>query len=339
MTPASPSRAGDENRPGPARARIPTAVVVPDALQERRLLGPAWVDWLERLPRLAASVLDAWDLIPDGDVLHGWCSLVLPVRTDRGGPAMLKLTFDGDEESRLEAQALTRWNGAGAVRLLRADPRRRVLLLERLRLRDLTAIPVEDAGPVLARLYGHLHRPAGPPFATLESVAGRWLDDLAALGSDVPLPRSLLSQALAVGRDLLADPPERPVLLHGDLHWENILAVDDDADATTPDRWRAIDPKPMIGDPHLEPAPLVWNRWRELQADRRGPRAAIRERLDVVTDLTGLERDRVRDWFLVRVVLNVGWTVTDARRASRPLTGLEQDGVTWSVTMAKAVQD
>ncbi|GGD00777.1 streptomycin 6-kinase [Tersicoccus solisilvae] len=312
---------------------------VPTSLQERRLLGPVWGSWLDRLPRLAATLLDEWQLTVDGDAMHGWCSLVLPVLTAEGREAVLKIGFDGDDESLHEPQALTRWNGDGAVRLLRADPRRRALVLERLRIRDLTAVPVTEAGDVLATLYRRLHRPAGPPFPTVTDVAGTWLDDLQALGPDVPLPRSLRAQALSLGRDLLADPPGTPVLLHGDLHWENVLAVDDAADGSSPDRWRAIDPKPMVGDIHLEPAPLVWNRWQELQQHRRGPRAGIRERLSFVTDATGLDHDRVRDWFLVRVVLNAASTVADARRASRALTDLEQRGLTWCVTMAKAVQD
>lgn len=317
---------------------------VPAGLRQRRLLGPLWGSWLDRLPRLAADLLDEWELTVDGDPLHGWCSLVLPVRTAGGRDAVLKLSFDGNDESLHEGQALTLWNragdgdGDGAVRLLRADPRRRCLLLERLDLRDLTSVPVEKAGDVIAALYRRLHRPAGPPFPALTEVAGRWLDEFDALGPDMPLPRSLRSQALALGRDLLADSPGRPVLLHGDLHWENVLAVDAGADGSTPDRWRAIDPKPVVGDPHLEPAPLIWNRWRELRQHRRGPRAAIRERLALVTDATGLERDRVRDWFVVRVVLTASWTIADARQASRALTETEQRAITWCVTMAKAVQ-
>ena len=47
-----------------------------------------------------------------------------PVRTEDGTPAVLKLAFDGDDESEHEHLALQRWRGDGAVRLLRADPHR-----------------------------------------------------------------------------------------------------------------------------------------------------------------------------------------------------------------------
>src|SRR5688572_24368837 len=94
--------------------------------------GADWASWVARLPRLADDLLEEWDLRPDGLSMHGYCSLVLPVETGAGEQAVLKLSFDGDDESEHEALALRHWDGRGAVRMLRADPGRRALLLERL---------------------------------------------------------------------------------------------------------------------------------------------------------------------------------------------------------------
>ena len=41
--------------------------------------------WLDRLPRLAGDLLDAWHLTPTGASLHGYCSLVVPVTDADGG--------------------------------------------------------------------------------------------------------------------------------------------------------------------------------------------------------------------------------------------------------------
>ena len=46
-------------------------------------------------------------------------------------------------------------------------------------------------------------------------------------------------------------------MIHGDLHYENVMAADREP-------WLAIDPKPMSGDPHYELAPMLWNRFEEL---------------------------------------------------------------------------
>ncbi|SEB77870.1 Aminoglycoside/hydroxyurea antibiotic resistance kinase [Streptomyces melanosporofaciens] len=47
--------------------------------------------WLAALPRLAADLLDRWDLCPAGPTTHGMASLVLPVTGADGTPAVLKL--------------------------------------------------------------------------------------------------------------------------------------------------------------------------------------------------------------------------------------------------------
>ncbi len=68
-----------------------------------------------------------------------------------------------------EALALQHWHGDGTVRLLRADPRRRALLLERLERRDLTEVWDLEACEIVAALYPKLHLPAFPQLATVTS--------------------------------------------------------------------------------------------------------------------------------------------------------------------------
>src|SRR5690606_36532132 len=130
------------------------------------------------------------------------------------------------EESEHEGLALQRWAGEGAVRLLRADPHRRALLLERLHLRDLGESWDIEACEVVAGLYARLHVPALPQLRTLTSYVAGWAADLRALGHDHPLPRRLVDQGLSLADDLVADPSSDGVLIHGDLHHANVLAAD-----------------------------------------------------------------------------------------------------------------
>ncbi len=306
---------------------------VPAGLLSQRELGEDWARWLDRLPRLAEELVAEWRLTPSAAPLHGYCSLVLPVTDADGTAGALKITFDGDEESLHEALALQHWGGRGAVRLLRADPRRRAMLLAWLPGPDLADTWDVEACEVVGGLYGRLHIPALPQLASVESYVEGWLRDLDGLGRDVPVPRRYVEQALALGRALLADAPA-PVVVHGDLHYANVMA-----DAAG--EWVAIDPKPMAGDPHYEPAPLLWNRMDELSgAGAVGSvRDGLRRRFHGVVDAGGLDEDRARDWVVVRMVINAGWTVEDARRADRRLTGEEQEWITRCIAVTKAVQD
>ena len=315
-------------------ARVP--IHLPAGLDEQRGLGPDWARWLDELPRLFVEVLDDWSLTRDGGELwHGYCSLVAPVRTEDGTPAVLKVTFDGDSESAHEALTLQHWQGRGAVRLLRADPHRRAMLLERLERRDLMESWDLEACEVVAGLYPQIHIPALPQLATVTSFVDRWLDDLDRLPADAPIPRRYREQALSLGHDLVSDPASVGRIIHGDLHYENVLAAPPDV-APTRGEWLVIDPKPMSGDPHYEPAPMLWNRYDELAGDLRN---GLRRRFHTLVDHAGLDEDRARNWVVVRMVLNASWAVHDALRAERPLDDDERDWITRCIAISKAVQD
>ena len=304
---------------------------IPSGLDARRGLGPDWAAWLDRLPRLAAEVVEEWQLALDGPPMHGYCSLAQPVRTPGGRPAVLKVSFDGDDESLHEGIALQRWRGDGAVSLLRADPHRRALLLERLHTEDLGDLWDVEACEVVAGLYRRLHVPALPQLRTVTSYVERWAAALAGMPRNAPVPRRLVEQALALARDLVADDASTGTLVHGDLHYANVLAADREP-------WLAIDPKPMDGDPHYEPAPLLWNRWDEL-AVGQSVRDGLRRRFHAVVDAAGLDEHRARDWVVVRMVLNAHWAVQDAERAGRDLDVGEREWITRCIAITKAVQD
>jgi streptomycin 6-kinase len=296
---------------------------LPQAVLDMRDRGEDWAAWVDRLPALATGLLDEWDLTVDVALMNGFCSLVVPVVTADGERAALKLHTDADaDESEFEALALQRWHGDGTVLLLRADPRRWALLLERLHTRDLLTVGDTEACEIVAGLYGRIHVPALPQLRTLTSYVERWTDDLVALPNDVPIPRRMREQCVSLARDLVADPASVGRNIHGDLHHKNVLAGDREP-------WLVIDPKPMSGDPHYEPAPMLWNRWEDIVAG--DARSNLRRRFHTLVDVAGLDEDRARDWVVVRMILNASWAVIDGDP--------DDDYLTMCFTVAKAVQD
>lgn len=307
-----------------------TSAHLPAGLVAQRSLGAPWAEWLDRLPRLARDVLEEWQLVRDGEPAHGFCSLVLPVLTADGTRAVLKLGLP-DAESAHEHLVLQHWHPPGAqdvpvVRLLRADPRRRALLLERLRPTDLTTLDDVTACEVVAGLYPVLHQRALPQLDLLSERVGGWLEPLERLPRNAPLPRRLVQHALSRGRDLAADPATTGVIIHGDLHYANVLS--------SARGWVVIDPKPMSGDPHYEPAPMLWNRWDALTAEHN-PSAGLLRRFYTLIDTADLDQERARDWVVVRMVLNAHWTLQDA--AGRALTDAQEEWITRCVTIAATI--
>lgn len=251
--------------------------------------------------------------------MHGNCSLVLPVRTRAATAAMLKIGFP-EQESEHEHLALRRWNGDGTVTLLSADPHRRALLLERLEDQDLTTVDDVEACRIVVALYRRLHVPAMPQLRSLSSSIERWNADLVALPRSAPIPHRLVEQAVALGRDLVADRSVPDRVLHTDLHYANVLAGQRQP-------WSVIDPKPVNGDPHYEVAPMLWNRWDEIAGNVR---EGVRRRFWILVDEAGFDEERARDWVIVRMVHNAMWAFQEQAPPS---------WLTVCIAVAKALQD
>ena len=304
---------------------------IPPTFRAYAARGEGFAAFLDRLPRLVSELVEEWQLAHDGAAWHGRCALVVPVRTPGGRPAALKVNLPHDEAEH-EHLGLRAWHGNGAVQLLRADPHRWALLLERLRAdEDLRSVDDLQACEVVAGLYRRLHVPAPPQLRRLSSYVARWTDGLAALPTDAPVPHRLVEQAVSLGRDLVADPATDERMIHADLHYENVLAADREP-------WLVIDPKPIAGDPHYEVAPMLWNRWEEVTATR-DVRSAVRRRFHTLVDASGLDEARARDWVVVREMHNVLWAIQDADRDGVPLDAEDREWITRAVTIAKAVQD
>ncbi|KRA29449.1 MULTISPECIES: aminoglycoside phosphotransferase family protein [unclassified Nocardioides] len=280
------------------------------------------------------GLLDEWELVAGDERWHGTRSLVLPVTTRQGRAAALKIALP-DDESEHEHIALQRWQGNGAVLLLRADPSRRALLLERLDRDDLVDVWDLEACEIVGSLYGRLHVPPMPQLRDQSSYVARWVGALQRDAATVPVPRRLVDQAIGLARDLCREPAS--AVLHGDLHYENVLCGERDGDP----QWLAIDPKPTNGDPHYELEPMLRNRFEEylLPGAVGSVRDGIRRRFHALVDAAGFDESRARDWAVVRSVLNAHWAHEEAVRTGRRPTADEREHVTACITIAKAVQD
>jgi streptomycin 6-kinase len=272
------------------RARV--ATYPPDQVNPTAWYAVAGETWLRRLPGLLTELLEEWSLSVEGNVRWGVAAVAVPVRSP-AGPAVLKVTWP-HHEALTEHLGLRQWDGRGAVRLLRADPRRFALLLERLDpATDLRSLPVDEACGIIGDLLAQLRSPAHPQVPTLSAYAERQLAKPPPLDL---LPRRFVDQARRLATDLTSDPDVEASLLHTDLHYENVLRG-------TRQPWLAIDPKPTAGDRAFEVAPALWNRTDELGTGS-SVRWNLRRRLEVICDHAGIDEDRARAWTIVREVDN-----------------------------------
>lgn len=279
-----------------------------------------------RPPGVPAGLADrcttAWELVPDGRARDDDGALVLPVRTRAGEPAVLRLSppRSGAEHEHL---ALRLWGGRGAVRLLRAEPADRALLLERTAERDLRGLPVLEACRVLGELTRTLARPPRPPFPLLSAAAQQWREDLAgATELDARFPRRFRLQAVKNLERLLRGELDT-ALVHQDLHYGAVRAS-----GRAP--WLAVGADAVVGTPEFALVPALWHRTEE--AGRGGALAtALADRMEALALGAGADAERLRAWALVRSAVAARDEVADP-------TGAPHREVSRLVQLCKAVQ-
>jgi streptomycin 6-kinase len=268
--------------------------------------------------RLLHAAATEWDLQVDGPVRESPRPSV-PVRTVAGEPGLLEHAPDS---SPYEHLALRAWDARGAVRLLRADPRRHLLLTERTDPDDdLRSLDAYEACTQVGGLYAVLHRQPIQQPPRLEDLAPGWLSDLALPAVASAVPRRFAEQVRSWTPGLVDPAEAAPVLLHGDLRPATVRAG-------SGERWVAVAPRPVTGDPAYEVA-AVLRRWDGAEAsdDLRGD---LLERFYAVVDAAGLDEDRARAWVVARTVVELA----AAFAAGTPTA----DEVTWAMTVVKAVQ-
>ena len=275
-------------RPGLSINGYECDMLLPEKLK-KLALNDTGAPWLAMLPRLVADVAERWDLRLGEPFPGANVSYVVPAI--RGDERMVLKIQWPHEECVHEADALRIWDGDGAVRLLAHDADRHALLLERCSPGTCLA-QSEGADPlaVLIDLLPRLWKPVGPPFRPLSAEAADWASRLHAgwEAAGRRCERRLVDAAGAFLADLSSSQGGQ-VLVHQDLHGENILAAEREP-------WLVIDPKPLAGEREFALAPII--RSFELGHSR----AAVIRRLDRLSAELGLDRDRARRWAVAQTV-------------------------------------
>jgi len=193
------------------------------------------------------------------------------------GDRVVKVAWEGDDESLHEPDALELWDGDGAVRLMGRFGR--ALLEERaIPGIDLSSLSETDATAAAVDLALRLWRPAQEPFRPVVPAVRRWIARAEREGSELaPLARELLTELS----------PAADWIVHGDFHHHNILQHGD--------RYAAIDPKPYAADREYDVPSFLWNP----MTNRLDDPARLENRIAAFVAV-GLSDFRIRAWTVIR---------------------------------------
>ena len=254
-------------------------------------------------PALSAAVA-RWALASPSFVTETATSVLYRVDHGEHGPAALKLLKPGAGDDEAQGGAMLAWYGGhGAARVFGLAPD--AVLMEWLdgeTLGDVARAGRDDAATLLlAEAVERLHarRVAPPPELT---PLRRRFASLFRLGPDAwpEKARPLAARATAIAQDLLdANAPAQP--LHGDIHHDNILR--------SGDRWLAIDPKGLVGDPAYDYANSFQNPER---ADALVLDAArVARHATALAERTAIPRRHLLAWAVAHTALSGAWNIED----------------------------
>lgn len=257
--------------------------------------------WLKSIPNLIKRYEQQWD-IKVAEPFHLSYNYVAPATRPDGSDVVLKIGFPKDNEFQTEVRALEVFQGEGIERLLEEDRDNAVILIERVlpgaALSTLTED--EEATRILARVMRKLWKPlpANHQFNTIQEWM-RAIPKYLAKGSLTGnMPRDLVEKANSLFEELLAT-SDTPMLLHGDLHHDNVLS-------SRRGGWLAIDPKGIAAEPAYEVAAMIRNPYPAINNFPDLPEI-LRKRILIFAEELGFDPERLRKWCFAQTILSGVW--------------------------------
>lgn len=242
--------------------------------------------WLNQLPQYVEQIAELWNLkhlkqLPNlsfNYVLSGFQNKL---------PVILKISFDQDALNR-EANALKSFHQHGAVSVLNHSEHA-LLLQKAMPGLLLKQLPNQKGIKIACQVIEKLRQVSFP----IQSHFPHIKDLLSALDNKWDLPIEYLNKARILRDQLLAKNIEKEILIHGDLHRENILQHHEE--------WLMIDPKGVIGYPINE----IWACVENLEYD-----------LKYLANYFNYPFQDVVRWYYVHLMLAACWQKEDCLDAN-----------------------
>lgn len=265
--------------------------------------------WLRDFDRLIYDCEERWQMkmMSPFDLSFNY---VAPAKRKDGTEVVVKLVIPGDEFVS-EVDALKLFNGNGIINIIDVDIEKGILILERLIPGKTLALleNEEEAAHIASQVMKKLWMPVPSNSSSIpttfhmeKKLINIFKKNTEGLG---PITKEILQEAMDNYKSMNAM-PDKPFLLHGDLHHYNILMA-----AREP--WLAIDPKGLIGDREYDVIQYLLNKLPNGNSTH-----VIEKRIDIFVKELNLDKKRILSWGFAHSVLATCWTVQEDGRYSEP---------------------
>jgi streptomycin 6-kinase len=277
--------------------------------------GEEGAQWLKKIPEIITKYEKKWAVrvAPPFKLSYNY---VAPAIRKDGSPAVIKIGFPKDREFQSEIDALAVFDGQANEKLLESDKESAVILIERV-IPGISLSSLDDdeeATRILASLMKKLWKPLPPNnnFITLSE----WSQAIPQYkekykGQDGHLSSYLVDKAENLFKELIATSAE-PMLVHGDLHHDNVLSSDRNG-------WLTIDPKGVAAEPAYETAAMIRNPYEKMK-NRADLQNIISKRIRILSEELQLDAQRIHQWCLAQTVLSAVWNYQGVKGSDHAIT-------------------
>lgn len=271
------------------------------------LKGRIGKQWLKDLPQIIKTYEQKWDIkcSPPFPLSYNY---VAPAKTTEGKSVVLKISFPENNEFIFEMRALKFFKGIGAIQVLQEDLDQNVVLLEKVepgqRISEINSFNKQTT--IVSDILKLLHKPIilrkNNDFPTVSDWAKtfeRYKSKF--LQQNGPFPKWMIDKAEDIFIQYPKDNKET-VLLHGDLHSDNILSSERG--------WLIIDPKGIIGEREFELGAYLRNPYYDLPKGGNYKKI-VSEIIIHFSEELGFEKERILNWAFAGAVISLLWFLED----------------------------
>lgn len=271
------------------------------------LRGELGKKWLQDIPQIIKQYEQQWKItvLPPFNLTYNY---VAPAKTRNGKNVVLKISFPMNNEFISELEALKFFDGQASIKVLKEDMGNCVALLEKadpgIRVRNIT--PEKKQISIVSDVLKKLHKPVSKEIISLFPTLSDWgkvFDHykMKFSANSGPIPKWMFDKAEIIFKESSKNKKDL-VLLHGDLHSDNILS--------SKRGWLIIDPKGVIGEREFELGAFLRNPYYDYP---KGSNYKNLEKIRIIqfSEELGFDKERIRDWAFACAVISLLWFLED----------------------------
>ncbi len=270
------------------------------------LRGDIGKKWLQEIPNIINKYEKEWGIMCLSPFSLSY-NYVAPAKTHDGKAVVLKLSFPDNHEFPLELEALNFYDGSGSIKVLHEDVKNEAMLLEMAepgtRVRDIS--PNKKQILFASEVMRKMHKPVSDNIASLFPTILDWAKAFdrhkTKFPNDSPVPSWMFDKAENIFKEFPKD-KKRQVLLHGDLHSDNILL--------SQRGWLSIDPKGIVGEREFELGAYLRNPYYDYPKGSDYKKLETSRILQFSEEL-GFDEKRILDWSFACAVISLLWFLED----------------------------